>query len=164
MQMADEVPEGSGADGQKPSRSSKLLGITHEFIVFAYLNIRRIGICFFARQVSASTEGTALQPAPPAKRQGEVCLCCGPVFLKPSDSNGPRREDTRPKESRVNPGGGRLLAGALRAMGEKLGSSGFAAQVLAATVLLADLTRSGRSVKPQREGPKGHFRGEAVPP
>ena len=32
MQMADEVPEGSEADGQKPSRSSKLLGITHEFI------------------------------------------------------------------------------------------------------------------------------------
>ena len=32
MQMADEVPEGSGADGQKPARSSKLLGITHEFI------------------------------------------------------------------------------------------------------------------------------------
>ena len=33
MQMADEVPEGSGADGQKPSTSSKLLGISHEFII-----------------------------------------------------------------------------------------------------------------------------------
>ena len=36
MQMADEVPEGSGADGQKPSRSSKLLGITHELIFYCY--------------------------------------------------------------------------------------------------------------------------------
>ena len=34
VQMADKVPEGSGADSQRPSlpRSSKLLGITHEFI------------------------------------------------------------------------------------------------------------------------------------
>ena len=32
MQMADEIPEGSWADAQKPARSSKLLGMTHEFI------------------------------------------------------------------------------------------------------------------------------------
>eukprot|EP00435_Cladocopium_sp_Y103_P034669 s2108_g9.t1 len=67
----------------------------------------------------SSAKAAALQPAPPAKRLGEG------------------REDSRPKElgtpSRANPAGGRLLAGALRAMGEK----------------------SRRSVKPQSEGQKG---------
>ncbi|CAK9083085.1 unnamed protein product [Durusdinium trenchii] len=50
----------------------------------------------------AAAEPAAAEPALPAKRQGEG------------------RADTRPKESRSNPAGGRLLAGALRGvMGER---------------------------------------------
>ena len=41
MQITDEIPEVSGVDSQNFPRSSKLLGITHEFI-YIYLWLKDV--------------------------------------------------------------------------------------------------------------------------